>query len=267
MKKRIISGAILLAILISAIAVGSWYLFFFCLVASLIGMYELYNIYDIAMKPFAFIAYGAAIVMYIFIFAGVTFHLQLFMFAIALIAMLVYYVVKYPSGNFKELVVAYMGLFYVAFLLSFAFRLRMMPMGAYAVWLVFICSWVNDTCAYFIGLFFGKRKLAPHLSPKKTVEGALGGIAGATIAAFILGIVAANAGDSFVGIRIFVYTISGVIGSVAAIIGDLSASAIKRDNDIKDFGSIIPGHGGVLDRFDSVLLAAPIIYWIIQIAG
>ena len=109
--------------------------------------------------------------------------------------------------------------------------------------------------------------MTPVLSPKKTVEGALGGIAGATIVAFILGIVAANAGGAFVGSRIFLYTISGVIGSVGAIFGDLAASAIKRDHDIKDYGSLIPGHGGILDRFDSVIIAAPIVYWIVQIAG
>ena len=267
MKTRIISGAVLLAILLSAVAVGSWYLYFFCLVASLIGMFELFRVFKMEKEPFSFIAYSSAVVMYIFTVLKLSHHVEIFLYVITLIALLVYYVSTYPKKNINNLVVAYFGIFYVALMISFVFRLRIMPMGIYAVWLVFICSWVNDTCAYFTGYFFGKRKMTPVLSPKKTVEGALGGIAGATIVAFILGIVAANAGDTFVGARIFLYTISGVIGSVAAIFGDLAASAIKRDKGIKDYGTLIPGHGGVLDRFDSVILAAPVVYWIVQITG
>ena len=267
MKTRIISGAVLFVLLVSAVAVGSWYLYFFCLVASLVGMFELFRVFDMQKDPLSYIAYVSATVMYIFIVLKLSHHVEIFLFVIALIAMLCFYVATYPKRNIKQLMVAYFGIFYVALMLSFVFRLRTMPMGIYAVWLVFICSWVNDTCAYFTGYFFGKRKMTPVLSPKKTVEGALGGIAGAAVAAFILGIVAANAGDTFTGYRIFLYTISGIIGSVAAIFGDLAASAIKRDNDIKDYGTLIPGHGGVLDRFDSVILAAPVVYWIIQIAA
>lgn len=267
MKTRIISGAILLGILLSAVAIGSWYLYFFCLVASLVGMFELYRVFNIEKDPLAWIGYGSAVTMYIFRVLGLSFHVEIFLYVITLIAMLVFYVSTYPKRNINQLMTSFFGIFYVALMISFVFRLRIMPMGIYAVWLVFICSWVNDTCAYFTGYYFGKRKMTPVLSPKKTVEGAMGGIAGATIVAFILGIVAANAGGTFVGSRIFLYTISGVIGSVGAIFGDLAASAIKRDHDIKDYGTLIPGHGGILDRFDSVIIAAPIVYWIVQIAG
>ena len=267
MKTRIISGAILLGILLSAVAIGSWYLYFFCLVASLVGMFELYRVFNIEKDPIAWIGYGSAVTMYIFRVLGLSFHVEIFLYVITLIAMLVFYVSTYPKRNINQLMTAFFGIFYVALMISFVFRLRIMPMGIYAVWLVFICSWVNDTCAYFTGYYFGKRKMTPVLSPKKTVEGAIGGIVGATVVAFILGIVAANAGGTFVGTRILLYTISGVIGSVGAIFGDLAASAIKRDHDIKDYGTLIPGHGGILDRFDSVIIAAPIVYWIVQITG
>lgn len=265
MKTRIISGAILFVILVSAVAVGSWYLYFFCLVASLIGMFELFRVFDMEKNPLSYIAYISAVVMYIFTVLGLDHNVEIFLYVITLVAMLIFYVSSYPKYKINNLMTAYFGIFYVALMISFVFRLRVMPMGIYAVWLVFICSWVNDTCAYFTGYFFGKRKMTPVLSPKKTIEGALGGVAGATIVAFILGIIAANSGDTFTGSRIFLYTISGVIGSVAAIFGDLAASAIKRDHDIKDYGSLIPGHGGILDRFDSVILAAPVVYWIMQI--
>lgn len=267
MKTRIISGAVLLGILISAVAVGNWYLYFFCLVASLIGLFEFFRVFKIEKDPLGYIGYLSCITLYIFRVLGLSFKVEIFLYVITLVAMLVFFVATYPKRNINNVLAAYFGIFYVAVMISFVFRLRIMPMGIYAVWLVFACSWVNDTCAYFTGYYFGKRKMTPVLSPKKTIEGALGGIAGATIVAFILGIIAANAGGMFVGSRIFIYTISGVIGSVAAIFGDLAASAIKRDHDIKDYGSLIPGHGGILDRFDSVILAAPVVYWIVQITG
>ena len=267
MKTRIISGAVLFGILVSAVAVGNWYLYFFCIVASLIGMFEFFRVFKMEKDPLSYIAYASCITMYLFRLFGLSFHVEIFLYVITLIALLVLYVATYPQKNIKNVMTAFFGIFYVALVISFVFRLRIMPMGIYAVWLVFICAWVNDTCAYFTGYYFGKRKMTPVLSPKKTIEGALGGIAGATIVAFILGIIAANAGGTFVGSRIFLYTISGVIGSVGAIFGDLAASAIKRDHGIKDYGSLIPGHGGILDRFDSVIIAAPIVYWLVQIAG
>ena len=107
--------------------------------------------------------------------------------------------------------------------------------------------------------------MAPELSPKKTVEGALGGIAGATITGLIYGIVVAAVGEGFSGGVVILYTVAALIGAICGIIGDLAASAIKRNRGIKDYGTLIPGHGGILDRFDSVILTAPVVYWIISV--
>ncbi len=122
--------------------------------------------------------------------------------------------------------------------------------------LLFICAWGTDTFAYFGGRFFGKHKLIEHVSPNKTVEGAISGVIGTTIlcALYLYFIYDMQVSYLVNG------AIIGILGSIFSQIGDLSASAIKRDTQIKDFGTIFPGHGGFLDRFDSVIFIAPIIY-------
>ena len=125
--------------------------------------------------------------------------------------------------------------------------------------LLFICAWGTDTFAYFGGRFFGKHKLIEHVSPNKTVEGAISGVVGTTILCALYLYFVYD-----MQILCLVYgAIIGSLGSIFSQIGDLSASAIKRDAQVKDFGKIFPGHGGFLDRFDSVIFIAPIIYVLI----
>jgi phosphatidate cytidylyltransferase len=128
--------------------------------------------------------------------------------------------------------------------------------GIFHVWLIFIAAWGCDTGAYFTGRAFGKRKLAPNLSPNKTVAGAVGGtlIAAALAAAYAL--ILRHLGIWAPG-SIIPFAVYGLMGAILAQAGDLTASAIKRRKEIKDFGRIIPGHGGILDRFDSILFVAP----------
>jgi phosphatidate cytidylyltransferase len=139
-----------------------------------------------------------------------------------------------------------------------------MPEGGYLVVLIFLCSWGNDTLAYCVGVLFGKHKMSPTLSPKKSIEGLVGGIMGAGILGLLYGLflqgrlVQINAN---VPVILFIVC---ALGAIPAVIGDLAASAIKRNNDVKDYGKLIPGHGGVLDRFDSMIFTAPIIYYLVQ---
>ena len=153
---------------------------------------------------------------------------------------------KFKNGFITSL----FGFAYVAGLLSAVLIMREF-LGLYYVWFIFIAAWGCDTGAYFAGRAFGKRKLAPKLSPKKTVAGAIGG----TLTAAILCVVYALIfGD---GSTWLPYAIFGIIGAILGQAGDLSASALKRHVGLKDFGQIIPGHGGVLDRFDSIQFVAP----------
>ena len=130
------------------------------------------------------------------------------------------------------------------------------------VLVVLIGSWITDTCAYFTGCFLGKHKLAPKISPKKTVEGSIGGIVGVILILVAYSHIAGNI------MNVSVNTLSAIfIGLTCGIVsqfGDLCASIIKREHNIKDFGNIMPGHGGVMDRFDSLLFVAPVVYYILK---
>ena len=133
------------------------------------------------------------------------------------------------------------------------------------VWLIFLSSWGCDTCAYCVGMLIGKHKMAPKLSPKKSVEGGVGGVLGAAL----LGVLFALAMNHWGGedVNALHYAVICGVGGIISQVGDLAASAIKRNHDIKDYGRLIPGHGGILDRFDSVIFTAPVIYYLATALG
>lgn len=130
--------------------------------------------------------------------------------------------------------------------------------GAYLFLIIFISSWIPDTGAYFVGRKFGKHKLIPDVSPKKTVEGAVGGILSCTIVFVIYSIIVNIAFD--VHINVLVMILASVILAVASMVGDLVASLVKRFYKIKDYGNLLPGHGGIMDRFDSVFATSCILF-------
>lgn len=183
----------------------------------------------------------------------------------ALIAMMFVYVFGFPKFHADQVMSAYSSLIYAPVMLSFVFLTRQLENGIYLVWMIFISSWVSDTFAYLAGVLFGRHKLAPVLSPKKSVEGSVGGIAGAAAFGAAYGAYL----DSALGTEQFVVLLAtvGGVGSVISQVGDLAASAIKRNHEIKDYGKLIPGHGGIMDRFDSVIFTAPITYFLILVFG
>ena len=154
------------------------------------------------------------------------------------------------------------------------YKLDFATYGWDAAFLFVLCAgiaWGGDIMAYFSGYLFGKHKMAPKLSPKKTVEGAIGGVLGSVVIAVIMMFVYSNViSVSNLGIlhslgrNYIVLIVIAAVGSFLGIIGDLFASAVKRQSGIKDYGTIMPGHGGVMDRFDSFLLVAPVIYLMAQ---
>ena len=169
------------------------------------------------------------------------------------------YVFMFPRFNIEKVAYTFIGVVYVPVFMSFVYLTRLLPNGKYLIWLIFISSWICDTAAYFVGCSIGKHRLAPILSPKKSIEGAVGGVVGACIVAVIFGYLVEYKlfGGNNNSIR---YLIICAVGSIVSQIGDLSASGIKRNKDIKDYGTLIPGHGGILDRFDSVIFTAPFIF-------
>ena len=151
-----------------------------------------------------------------------------------------------------------LGLIYVPVMFGYLYLFENLENGSYYLWLIFIIAFSTDTAAYFAGRSFGKRHLAPKISPKKTVAGAIGGIIAASGITIIYGVIL----GSFYNFVLpwYFYGCIGIIGSIAGQCGDLTASMIKRRVRIKDFGHILPGHGGILDRFDSILFIIPLIY-------
>lgn len=157
---------------------------------------------------------------------------------------------------FETVLVCFAGGLLVPYLLCAIVRIRSMEQGAFYVLMPFMLAFLSDSGAYFAGIFLGKHKLAPQISPKKTVEGMAGGIAAAILGTFLFGFVLSKA----FGFRVnYLYGIVyGVAGSLASVLGDLTFSVIKRQTGIKDFGKLIPGHGGILDRFDSMTVVGPV---------
>jgi phosphatidate cytidylyltransferase len=159
---------------------------------------------------------------------------------------------------------SFMGIFYTSFAFACLVWLRYMT-GSYRYLLVFIGPWVSDTFAYLVGRAIGKHKLIPEVSPKKTVEGALGGVVFAAVAFALYGWLVGRFFSPGTDVNLFIMAAAGAIVSVISQIGDLAMSVIKRRYGVKDYGWIFPGHGGVLDRFDSVLLTAPVLLFLSRI--
>ena len=229
-KTRLLSGIVLVIAALVLIITGGDVLLISTLIISYIGMFELYRIFHIEKEAVGIIGYLAATVYYCNLKFAFLPDTMVFVLGV-LILMMFAYVFTYPKYKTEQVLAAFFGVFYVAVMLSYVYQTRMIEAGAYIVWLVFLCSWGCDTCAYCVGMLIGKHKMSPKLSPKKSVE---------------------------------VWIMAGIsaVGALISMVGDLTASAIKRNYEIKDYGKLIPGHGGILDRFDSVIFTAPIIYFL-----
>lgn len=178
---------------------------------------------------------------------------------LSLVVLMGVYVFTFPKFDTKKVAYTLLGLIYVPVFMSFMYMTRTLTGGQMLIWLIFISSWICDTCAYLVGCSIGKHKLAPVLSPKKSIEGAVGGILGSIIVAFVYGYFVQYKLMGGVNNSVMYMIICG-LGAVVSQIGDLAASAIKRNHDIKDYGTLIPGHGGIMDRFDSVIFVSPFIF-------
>ena len=253
---RLISGVVLVAIALVTIGLGNWVLFATLLLVSLIGARELYQAMKVSKKGFSLLELGgyAGIILYYLgmVFLEEKFHLAAIL--AGLVILMFIYVFRYPEYHAHQVMAAFFGIVYVGVMLSCVYQARMLPGGHFHVWLIFLCSWGCDTCAYCAGMLFGKHKMAPVLSPKKSVEGAVGGVAGAVLLGVIFAAVTKGPAAEYAGI-------CGA-GALISMVGDLAASAVKRSMEIKDYGKLIPGHGGILDRFDSVIFTAPVIYYL-----
>lgn len=264
-RTRLISGIILVIIALAVIITGGPVLAAVLLAISVIGLWELYRAIGVEDKkgsPLALVGYLGCVFYYAIVFFGLTAYTMTVLIALLILFMAVY-VFTYPRYQIEQVTGAFFGVVYVAVMLSCIYELREMKDGVYLVWLIFLSSWGCDTCAYCVGMLIGKHKMSPKLSPKKSVEGAVGGVVGAAILGAVYA--AAISGKLEVPANYTVmFALICAVGALISMVGDLAASAIKRNHGIKDYGKLIPGHGGILDRFDSVIFIAPVIYYLAQ---
>ncbi len=257
--KRLVSGIILVIFAILIVGKGGGILYVVAGLISMMGLFELYRVMGMEKNLLGLTGYGTVAAYYGLVWFEGQQYVTL-MAIVALMALMALYVFCFPRYKTEEVAIAFFGVFYVAVMPSYLYQVRDMADGLYLVWLIFISSWGCDTCAYCVGVLLGKHKLAPALSPKKTIEGALGGVLGAAVLGFLY---ACLFGPKMAEVAQPRMACAGAcaIAAVISQVGDLAASAIKRNHGIKDYGHVIPGHGGILDRFDSMLFTAPAIYF------
>lgn len=260
---RLLSGIVLLAIVISTGILGGPVFWALVTLISLFGVFEFHRMLGLQKSPLFYMNGILCLGLDVLLFFGKT-ELADLMPVVALLVLMGIYVVRYPKYTAKEIFASFTGFVYAAVLLSFLYRIRVEDNGMLLLWLVFIGTWGSDTCAYCIGCLFGKHKAFPVLSPKKSVEGCVGGVVGTALIAGVYA-VCLNRFVEGTEVSVLAFVIIGILASVVSQIGDLAASAMKRNYEIKDYGKLIPGHGGILDRFDSIIFTAPLVYLMVQI--
>jgi len=275
MKVRIISGIIVGICVVGILALGPKALGVTIFVASILGLYEFYH----AMENVGYTPMKLLGMMFTLAIPVITFSdklsqpmeiridgIEMNFFSVGqLLMMLLIFltvILRNKKYNIADGAITLFGGYYVVFFLSFLMLLRRLDYGLILVILAIIGTVATDTMAFQIGIKYGKKKLIPSISPKKTIVGSVGGFAGAVVIVFIYGFILTI--TKLYIIPLYHYCILGFIIAAASEVGDLAASAIKRYAGIKDFGKIMPGHGGILDRIDSLIFTAPVVYYYIQ---
>lgn len=255
---RLTSGIVLVLLVFATCWYGGLLLGFFTALIGYIGLDEFYRVFGMSITRgigrvgfLGALIWTATVLMTTGSGMGDSEYKWLGLLVSFMLLMAVY-VGTFPRYDTGQVMTVFFGIVYVPVMLSFIYLVRALEVGFSLVWLIFFASWGCDTCAYCVGMLFGKHRLAPVLSPKKSMEGAVGGVLGAAA----LGAAYAALTDA----PALVYGIICAVGAAASQAGDLAASAIKRQHNMKDYGTLIPGHGGILDRFDSVIVTAPMIY-------
>ena len=256
-------GALILAPLVIFLFLGGEYLKYLVMVLSLFGMYEFYKVSRKKhYKPIGLIGYILCIVYYLNMGNDFSASFNIYIL-IATIFLLLCIPVIYTNYNFVDIALTMFGFLYVAVFFSFIVFVNNKTYGGYLVWIIFICSWGCDTAAYYSGRILGKggkHKLCPKVSPNKTIEGSIGGLLGSAIGCTIYGYAISKYG---VTIELYHYAIIGILCGIFGQFGDLIASSIKRFVGAKDYSNLIPGHGGILDRFDSILFVSVVAFYYI----
>ena len=277
MKVRIISGVTFALLMLFVVWMGDAVLAVAWCVVSVIAYLEMANATQVALpdengkrrlNAIEWLSVAGIVCYYAIVYFTGNPLWEMLTIVFLLILTMMIYVFTFPKYKAEQIMHSFFAFVYGPVMISFSLMTRMMSneldtpyynIGFFAAWMIFISAWASDTCAYFVGVTLGKHKMTPRLSPKKSVEGAIGGVLGSTIAGALYGWILQYY-HILTEKEIWIFALLGMCGSIVAQIGDLAASAVKRNFGIKDYGKCIPGHGGVLDRFDSVIFTSPLIY-------
>lgn len=248
-------GAAMIAPFIIFVFLGGIYLKGFVFAISIMALWEFYNaLKEKNLKPIKSIGYILLIIYYLL---NNNFEYMMYIIVIATFILLILPVINLEY-TFVDVSLTVLGFIYCGILFSFVYLINAKNRGEFLVWIIFIGSWLSDTAAYYCGKNFGKHKLSPKVSPKKTIEGSLGGLIGAIVFTGVFGIVIQHYTNIM---PIYNYFLIGALCGLFGQLGDLVASSIKRYVGIKDYSNLIPGHGGILDRFDSIIFSATVVFY------
>jgi phosphatidate cytidylyltransferase len=254
----LVSAGIGLVILVYILLSDKIYINIGVAAISIIALYELFSAVEgIKDTPLPWLGYIYAVFIAFGNYADpslITISMYAFLF-ILFIALIIFH----KNVSFIQVGLVFFFVVYICYFLSHIIYTRGLVFGNVLVWLIFAGAWMTDTFAYFVGINLGKHKLMPEISPKKTIEGAIGGILGCGLSFLLFGFVVSYFGK--LGVNYYNLFILGILCAIISEVGDLAASSIKRHYEIKDFGNIMPGHGGVMDRFDSIIFVAPVVYY------
>ncbi len=255
LKTRVLSALVALIILF-AVALGPSYLLKGAVfIIALICIYEFFKTMKVSSVVFMIIGFITSVPLIFFYNEMNVVYYTIFL---TVLFSFVLVILDNDKKNTNDIFITLFGTIFISFCISHILKIREMQDGNLLIWLVFLGAWITDTFAYFIGVRFGSHKLSP-ISPKKSVEGSIGGMVGTLIVITAYGYIINSLYN--VEYSMFIYVAIAIISGVTAQIGDLAASLLKRSVNIKDFGDIMPGHGGAIDRIDSILFVAPAIYY------
>lgn len=261
---RLRSTILLIGISALALYFGGWPLALLLLLISICGVFELLRVFGLYKSSLATVTYVFVLLYDLVLYFGQTL-LILPCCILYLLVLLTIYVIRYPKHEAKQVTNSFFSFFYVAVCLGYIYQLRMAKDGGLFVVLILLCACGNDIFAYLVGILIGRHKIFPHLSPKKSVEGFFGGIFGAALCGFVYGFIFQHFSEPSPYHFPALFALICGLGAFPAVVGDLVASAIKRNHGIKDYSNLIPGHGGILDRFDSMIFTAPIVYYLVTL--
>lgn len=258
LKVRIFSAIIGIPLIFFVLYFRGIFLFLFVLALSMVGLFEYYRaMLSAGLHTNKYLGYLSVLLYFLMFQLPIGFERPGVLIILSIMLLFTYEIIT-QKHTVPEISMNIMGIAYIPFLLSHLLLIENLKYGNIILWLPFLSAWFTDTFAYFVGIYMGKVKLCPKVSPKKTVEGAVGGIIGSLALCTLTGYILNRFG---VEIRLIHFVITGLLCGIASELGDLTASYIKRFTGIKDYGNLIPGHGGVLDRFDSILFTVPVIYY------